>query len=140
MFRELLVKYMEINGISQMDLSKKIGTSQQSVSDFLTSEGNPQKRTREKYFKNLLGFEDFYVQNTRKNEFQKSTLTNYIDTLKNCPPDIIVTHIFDDLEKFKNTLSFQLLIDGLFKDRVIEGLSKIKDEKKRELLKQAIQK
>jgi transcriptional regulator with XRE-family HTH domain len=63
MFKQVLRKYIEIKGITQSELASIIGDSQQAVSDFLTKEGNPHKKTRNKYFEKLVGFENFYKQN-----------------------------------------------------------------------------
>lgn len=68
MFKEVLRKYIEFKGISQSELALTIGDTQQAISDFLKKEGNPQKKTRDKYFKKLVGFEDYYKHNTSINE------------------------------------------------------------------------
>lgn len=62
MFKTLLKEYMKIKGISQSELADLVGDSQQAISDFLLKDGNPQKKTREKYFLKLEGFREFYDQ------------------------------------------------------------------------------
>lgn len=66
-FKKALREYIRENGISQEYIAERIGTSQQAVSDFINSDRNPQRRTREKYFEVLEGFKDYFVQenNTR---------------------------------------------------------------------------
>ena len=49
MFKETLKEYIVIKGISQLDLSKMVGDSQQAVSDFLNTGGNPRRKTRAKF-------------------------------------------------------------------------------------------
>ncbi|MBS3993166.1 MAG: helix-turn-helix transcriptional regulator [Bacteroidetes bacterium] len=68
MFKETLRKYIEIKNITQSELASMVGDTQQAVSDFLNKEGNPQKKTREKYFEKLVGFENYYKQITSLNQ------------------------------------------------------------------------
>lgn len=63
-FKETLKEYLTIKGISQKELAELLGDSQQAISDFLSKKSNPRKKTREKYFNKLVGFEDFYKQKT----------------------------------------------------------------------------
>ena len=78
MFKDSLRKYLYINNISQLDLSNKIGDSQQAISDFLKKDGTPQAKTRLKYFENLVGFKEFYEkqEKTRNNKQQQTTTNN----------------------------------------------------------------
>jgi len=64
MFKEILREYIEFKGLSQSEIAEIIGDSQQAVSDFLNKSGNPQKKTREKYFEKLVGFKDYYNTKT----------------------------------------------------------------------------
>ncbi len=64
MFKEKLRNYLIDNEITQTELSEIIGDSQQAISDFLKKEGNPQRKTKEKYFTKLIGFEEFYNKKT----------------------------------------------------------------------------
>ena len=50
--------------MTQVELAEIIGDSQQAISDFLKKDGNPQKKTKEKYFDKLEGFYEFYNTNT----------------------------------------------------------------------------
>lgn len=77
MFKELLREYIKIKGLSQIELANLIGDSQQAISDFLKKDGNPQRKTREKYFQTLQGFEEFYLNNTSKKQDFKKTDTIY---------------------------------------------------------------
>jgi len=64
MFKELLLEYMNLKGLTQIEVSELLGDTQQAISDFLSKKSNPQKKTKEKYFENLTGFEDFYNEKT----------------------------------------------------------------------------
>lgn len=75
MFRELLDEFMRLRGLSQDDVALLIGTSQQGVSAILKGNGNTRSGTREKYFKNVPGFEEFYKNKT-------SNLTNKAQVIK----------------------------------------------------------
>ncbi|CAL2107476.1 conserved hypothetical protein [Tenacibaculum sp. 190524A02b] len=68
MFKDILRKYLEIKGISQIELSKIVGDTQQAISDFLSKDGNPQRKTREKYFDKLEGFLEFYNETSKKQD------------------------------------------------------------------------
>ncbi|MGG5486297.1 hypothetical protein [Gaetbulibacter sp. PBL-D1] len=67
MFKELLREYIDFKGFSQTEIAEIVGDSQQAVSDFLSKDGNPHKKTREKYFTKLVGFKEFYNEKTSKN-------------------------------------------------------------------------
>ncbi len=71
-FKNILRKYLKINNITQIDLSSILGESQQSVSDFLKKDGNVQNKTRKKYFEKLVGFEEFYKNETSEIQVYKS--------------------------------------------------------------------
>lgn len=47
-FKEVLRNYLELKGISQTDLALMLGDSQQAISDFLSKDGNPRQKTRQK--------------------------------------------------------------------------------------------
>jgi integrase len=67
-----------IRGITQSELASFVGDTQQAVSDFLNKDANPQSKTRDKYFKKLVGFEDYYKHNTSYNQVNDPTLLLYI--------------------------------------------------------------
>lgn len=74
MFRELLIKFMEINNLNQTDIALKIGDTPQAVSDFLAKKSNPRIKTKNKYFNKLVGFKDFYDKNLNILEIEEVTI------------------------------------------------------------------
>lgn len=67
-FKDILRNYMEIKAITQNELAEILGESQQSVSDFLKKDGNPQKKTKDKYFEKLSGFKVFFENTSKKQD------------------------------------------------------------------------
>lgn len=80
MFKEILRLYLKESGISQEDVASQIGDTQQAISDFLNNDGNPQRKTREKYFEKLKGFkayfEDFDKNLLQENRLQENNSLN----------------------------------------------------------------
>ncbi|WP_233881835.1 XRE family transcriptional regulator [Tenacibaculum piscium] len=92
MFKDNLKEYIESKGLSQSDLAEMIDSSQQAVSDFLSSDGKPRLETKKKYFELVGGFEDFYKQKTSNNNHLLKTkdqinisATNEQETFKGVP-------------------------------------------------------
>lgn len=68
-FKNLLRMYLEVNGITQVELADMTGDSQQAISDFLSKDSTPRKSTRNKYFDRVAGFAKFYKDNTSNEAF-----------------------------------------------------------------------
>tara|TARA_R110002167_G_scaffold81296_6_gene222709 strand:- start:2281 stop:2841 length:561 start_codon:yes stop_codon:yes gene_type:complete len=91
MFKKKLRDYLKIKGVSQYELAELVGDTQQAVSDFLSNDGNPQKKTREKYFENLEGFREFY----ETSELQEKSIA---DTDKDYIINEVVKKLMGELE------------------------------------------
>lgn len=59
-FKEVLREFTVVNNLTQKDIAKRVGVSQQAVNRVLNSEFDPRRQTIVKYLEKLNGFKDFY--------------------------------------------------------------------------------
>ncbi|WP_299681058.1 helix-turn-helix transcriptional regulator [uncultured Tenacibaculum sp.] len=121
MFKEILRKYITLKGLTQNDIANIIGDSPQAVSDFLSKQGNPRSKTKEKYFK-IEGFEEFFKKEESNLIYSQNNLQLDNDKLnalkKTLPlnvftPEEILDHIISNNKDFKNESKIDAVI-GLF--------------------------
>ncbi|MGY5351638.1 helix-turn-helix domain-containing protein [Wenyingzhuangia sp. IMCC45533] len=125
MFREILNNYLKTKGISQSELASLTGDSQQAISDFLNKKGNPQKKTREKFFNSLHGFKEYYDLYISKSSNVNEPDSKYHSpvSLHHFSVDEIMTYLFKnkDNKSFKNNTTYKMFVDIIIKQAKIDG-------------------